>query len=124
MTGDAGAEAALALMVGGGVPAALITDGVGYFGGAVTRWIGIQATHLSAAVATCLSASGLVSNGVALFVVILPAFVIGLRYPLLIGAAAGGAVAWGAQEGTCQSTRLQRPVDVAVLCFATRLTHR
>ena len=47
MTGDAGAEAALALMVGGGVPAALITDGVGYLGGAVTRWIGIQATHLA-----------------------------------------------------------------------------
>ena len=78
---------ALALMVGVGVPAALIAGGVGYFGGAVTRWIVIQATHLSAAVATWLSDSGLVGNGVALFVLIFPAFIIGLGYPLLIGAA-------------------------------------
>ncbi len=93
---------ALALMVGVGVPAALIAGGGGYFGGAVTRWIGIQTTHLSAAVAAWLSDVGLVGNGVAVFVLIFPALMVGIGYPLLIGAVAGSAVASGARVGKCR----------------------
>ncbi|MGV1037967.1 MAG: SH3 domain-containing protein [Candidatus Nanopelagicales bacterium] len=95
---------AVALMVGFGVPAALIAGGVGYFGGAVTRWIVIQATHVSAGVATFLSgpSCGLIGNGVAFGALIFPALMVGVVYPTLIGSVAGGAVRFGARVGKCR----------------------
>ncbi|MGZ8562140.1 MAG: hypothetical protein ACXWWU_00800 [Candidatus Limnocylindria bacterium] len=94
---------ALALMVGVGVPMALIAGVVGYFGGAVSGWIGSHAIDIGLTVASGLSQSGFIGNGVGLavqFCILLFGVVfVGILYPVLIGALAGSGVAFGAKAG-------------------------
>lgn len=96
-------------MVSVGFISALITGMVGYFGGAATRWIGVQTIHLGTAIANSLLKMGLIGRGVAWAVGILPFLIIGcigVFYPVLIGSIAGTAVAVGAKEGKCRMPKL------------------
>ncbi len=101
---------ALALMVGAGVPAALIAGALGYLGGAITGWIGTQVVHLGTAVASWVTGLHLLGNAASLAmgaiagvtVAALPVLLVGFLYPILIGWAAGSSVAWGAKAGKCR----------------------
>lgn len=93
---------ALLFMVGAGFIAALIAGVGGYFGGAVTRWIGVQTTHLATAIVKLLANWGFIGRGVGIFMVVLPVIIIGFAYPYIIGSIAGVAVAEGAKAGRCR----------------------
>lgn len=103
----------LALMVGVGVPAAIAIGVIGYFGGSVARAIGIAFLPLSAAIATGLQDLGQVGDGVGLAIALMPALLIGVGYPALLGWAAGSVVARGSLAG-----RNRRPTVAVVLGLA------
>lgn len=94
---------ALLLMIGIGFITALIAGAIGYFGGPVSRWLQIQITHLSTAVAKWLAGWGAIGTGVAFAVVILPTILIGIIYPFMIGTIAGMGVMEGAKAGKCRA---------------------
>ena len=93
----------LLMMIFFGLLTALIAGAIGYYGGAASRWLQIQITHLGTAVAKWLVGWGAIGSGVAFVVVILPTIIAGILYPLIIGSIAGGGVATGAQLGKCRA---------------------
>lgn len=110
----------LALIVGVGVPAALIAGAVGYFGGAITGWIGTHAIQLGMAAGSWVADLHLLGNAASLVLGVIAGIVVGtvpvilivFLYPGIFGGVAGGAVLWGAMAGKCR-----KPWVVGLLGF-------
>jgi hypothetical protein len=127
---------ALTLMVGVGVAAALVAGVAGYFGGAITHWMGVQAVALTfkavdigVMILTWVWSFHLIDlvGGLVILVVGFPVVVgvlsvaallggavviVAFGYPFLIGTAAGLGVVGGARTG-----KSRRPWVAAVLGY-------
>lgn len=93
----------LLYMVGLGIITALLAGVIGYFGGGVSRWLLVQSTHLSTAVAKWLAEWGAIGSGVAFAVAVLPIFIIAFAYPSFIGVFAAMGVMTGVKAGKCRA---------------------